>query len=73
MISSFPRFPHKKGLKRLYNIFLIKTIITNKNINFKNFFISAFHFFELKQEIKILASTVPIFKAGKAFKEAVNK
>jgi len=28
---------------------------------------------QTKQEIKIPASTVPVFKAGKAFKEAVNK
>ena len=28
---------------------------------------------QTKQEIKIPASTVPVFKAGKAFKEAINK
>ena len=28
---------------------------------------------QTKQEIKIPASTVPVFKAGKALKEAVNK
>jgi len=31
--SSFPRFPHKKGLKLLYNVLIRKTInIMQKNI-----------------------------------------
>ena len=74
----------KKGAEELLNAFV--DVVTEALVKGDKVQLVGFGSFEVrkraarkgrnpqtKEEIKIPASTVPVFKAGKAFKELVNK